>query len=246
MNRTRAVVLLGCVLLASDSVDGRHVRAIASDPAAPEAEAAPKRAALESTVKTLASEEYGGRGSPEDREKAAAYVEREMRRVGLKEAPGAKGYRAPFPAKDEKPAGQNVVGWVAGAGDEYVIVSAHFDHLGRRNGAIHPGADDNASGVAALLETARCLAAGAKPARSVLVVAFDLEEANVIGSEAFAAAPPLPLARCAAFVTADMLGRSLADLFPGTLLLMGGERSDAFGPLVRALPTEPGVTIREM
>jgi hypothetical protein len=215
--------------------------------AGPASPPAPDKDALVAHVAALAGPAMNGRGSPEDREKAAAHVEKALREAGVKDVPGRTGFRCPFPASASRPAGVNLAGWVAGEkADEYVIVSAHYDHLGKKADGTYFGADDNATGVAALVEVARALAAGEKPVRSVMVAAFDLEETQDMGSAAFAKAPPLPLERCAAFVTADMLGRSLADLFPGLLLVMGGERADGLAEAVKGVSPEVGITVREM
>ena len=211
------------------------------------AEGVPERARLQATVAYLAGEELAGRGSSDDRERASQWVADAFDQVGAKPVPGVVGRFVPFPAKEGRPGGRNVVGWIPGRKDaEYVIVSAHFDHLGRVDGKVHPGADDNASGVAALLEIGRCLASGFRLERGVLLVAFDLEEQRMIGSRAFVAAPPMPLDRCAAFVTIDMLGRSIGDLFPGLLLAMGAERADALEAVLTAAKPAPGVTLREL
>lgn len=226
---------------------------------------------LEAHVKTLASDEFGGRGSADDREKAARWVEKELIAAGVKPVPGETSMLRPFEAARAKgvPSGRNVVGWIEGAdpqAKEYVVLSAHFDHLGtevrseplpseepgkvvdgvRTTTIPHPGADDNASGTAALIEIARALVAGPRPRRPVLVLAFDLEERDCGGSRAYCAAPVRPLADCAAFTTMDMLGRSLGDLAPGVLLVMGAERADALMATTGAMAVASGVTIREL
>ena len=95
--------------------------------------------------------------------------------------------------------------------DEFVVVSAHYDHLGIRNGQIYGGADDNASGVAAMLAIAGwCAAMG--PAKSLLFVAFDAEEHGLRGSKYFVANPPIELKRISAVVNLDMVGRGDANI----------------------------------
>src|SRR4029077_10487164 len=90
--------------------------------------------------------------------------------------------------------------------DEWIIVSAHYDHLGVRGGVLYPGADDNASGVAMMLEVARAFVqAPERPRRSVLFIGFDLEEVGLFGSRYFVEHPPVPLDRVKLFVTADMI-----------------------------------------
>src|SRR5262249_52509399 len=105
---------------------------------------------------------------------------------------------------------------------EYVMLGAHYDHLGRGEsggmgvkgdeGQIHHGADDNASGVAALLELAAELAQARaqKPAdfpRGVILAFWSGEEIGLIGSSAFAAKPIVPLERVIAYLNFDMVGR---------------------------------------
>jgi hypothetical protein len=92
---------------------------------------------------------------------------------------------------------------------EHVIIGAHYDHLGMGEGgsAVHNGADDNASGTAALIEIARALAAGPRPDRSVLFIAFTGEEQGLWGSARFVEDPTIELARTIAMLNLDMVGR---------------------------------------
>ena len=89
----------------------------------------------------------------------------------------------------------NVIGLVPGKDpdlkDEYIVVSAHLDHLGIRGGEVFNGADDNASGSAAVLEAAEAMAK-ASPKRSVLFVLFTGEEGGAFGSRHFVGYPPVP------------------------------------------------------
>ncbi|HTL98253.1 MAG TPA: M28 family peptidase, partial [Holophagaceae bacterium] len=91
--------------------------------------------------------------------------------------------------------------------DEFVVLSAHEDHLGMRDGLLHPGADDNASGTAVLMEVARLLKS-AKPRRSVLFLSLSGEELGLFGSRAFVADPPVPLKSIVADLNTDMVGRN--------------------------------------
>jgi len=106
---------------------------------------------------------------------------------------------------------RNVLGVVRGSDprlrDEAVVVGAHLDHLGSRGGVLHPGADDNATGVAALLEIAKTLAsAPSRPKRSVVVAFWTGEEEGHLGSEHYAANPAWPLAKTSAYLNLDMIG----------------------------------------
>ena len=115
----------------------------------------------------------------------------------------------------------NVVGILPGSDpklkDEAIVIGAHYDHLGRggegslapREGEIHHGADDNASGTAALLELARRLSSGQvqKPRRTIVFIAFSGEEEGLLGSDYYVNHPVVPLANTVAMINMDMIGR---------------------------------------
>ncbi|HEV8524191.1 MAG TPA: M20/M25/M40 family metallo-hydrolase, partial [Terriglobales bacterium] len=111
----------------------------------------------------------------------------------------------------------NVLGYLPGQTDEYLIIGAHYDHLGRGGesslapsqiGTIHPGADDNASGTAALLELAREFSSRRqRPKRGVLFAAFSGEEIGLLGSSYWVSHPTRPLEKAIAMVNMDMVGR---------------------------------------
>jgi hypothetical protein len=114
---------------------------------------------------------------------------------------------------------RNVVAMIPGSDPalrgEYVIVGAHYDHLGMGGEgsldpdarAVHNGADDNASGTAGILDVARRLMDGPRPARSVVFVAFTGEEKGLWGSARFVAEPTLDLGKAVAMINLDMVGR---------------------------------------
>jgi hypothetical protein len=111
----------------------------------------------------------------------------------------------------------NVLAYLPGETDEYVILGAHYDHLGRGNfeslapsqiGQIHPGADDNASGTAGLLELARLLAPlKGQLKRGILFASFAGEELGLLGSAAWVKAPTKPLDKAVAMLNMDTIGR---------------------------------------
>ena len=128
--------------------------------------------------------------------------------------------------------------------DEWIIVSAHYDHLGVRGGVLYPGADDNASGVAMMLEVARCLVeAPEPPRRSVMFVGFDLEEIGLFGSRYFVEHPPVPLGRVKLFLTADMIGRSLGGVCGAHAFVMGTEHSPGLRPWIEESAAGEPVTL---
>jgi hypothetical protein len=111
----------------------------------------------------------------------------------------------------------NVLAYLPGKTDEYVIIGAHYDHLGRGNfdslapsqiGQLHPGADDNASGTAGVLELARLLASQkGQLRRGVLFASFAGEELGLLGSAAWVKNPTRPLDKAVAMLNMDMIGR---------------------------------------
>jgi hypothetical protein len=113
------------------------------------------------------------------------------------------------PAKTAYPDATNLAAMIRGTTrpDDVLLVSAHYDHLGVKDGALHPGSDDNASGVAALLQVAAYLATH-PPRHSVLLVAFDGEEQGLKGAEHFVAHPPVDLKRIRLMINLDMVSRS--------------------------------------
>ena len=144
---------------------------------------------------------------------------------------------------------QNVAGILRGSDpsrrNEYVVVSAHLDHLGVGepiNGdKIYNGAMDNASGVAAILEVADSLHdAGAKPARSILFLAVTSEENGLLGSKYFAAHPTVPRGTIVANVNTDMF----LPLFPLKMLMVLGLDESDLGRDIRATASELGLGVQ--
>ena len=191
---------------------------------------------------------------------AAAYVADRFASLGLIPAFGAAGTDAAgtsffqsIRGREGVSEGRNVAGILPGRDpdlkDEVILLGAHYDHLGVRGGTLYPGADDNASGTAMLLEVAEALSVAARkdggPRRTVLFVAFDLEERMLFGSRWFAAHPPALLTgedgkgmpRLKAAFIADMIGRSLGDLDLPTVFVLGSEHA----PALKAALDEAGV-----
>lgn len=118
-------------------------------------------------------------------------------------------------ATKTKKAVRNVAAMVPGTSPEVIVIGAHYDHLGlgeknslapRLIGQPHLGADDNASGVAGVLELAQAFAA-TKPPRTLLFTTFAGEELGLLGSSYFAKNPPVPMERIVAMINMDMIGR---------------------------------------
>jgi len=111
---------------------------------------------------------------------------------------------------------RNVAGYLPGQTEEYVILGAHYDHLGlgqqyslapSQVGKTHPGADDNASGTAGVIELARWFGAEPKQKRGILFLAFAGEELGLLGSRYYVDHPELPQEKAVAMINLDMIGR---------------------------------------
>ncbi len=181
---------------------------------------------MRAIVDFLASDSLQGRGfGSSELDRAAAFIETQFREAGLRpggDQPGS--YTQAWLARGGDPERQgtlkNVVGVIPGHKPEWrrqsVVVGAHYDHLGLGwpdvhqgdVGKIHPGADDNASGVAVLIELARRLASGWQPQRTVVFVAFSGEEAGRLGSIHYVAtAKRWPARQSIGMINFDTVGR---------------------------------------
>jgi aminopeptidase YwaD len=188
----------------------------------------PDASRLRRDIAWLADDRLEGRGTgTAGNDSAAAWLARRHAGLGLRPL-APEGYLQRFVARSAQMAHagqtegmptQNVVAIVPGRDPslhgQYVVIGAHFDHLGRSTaGAMDPeardavrnGADDNASGTAAVLELARLFAAR-PPRRSIVVTHFSGEELGLLGSQWFVDHPPVPLDSVVAMVNFDMVGR---------------------------------------
>jgi hypothetical protein len=213
-------------------------------------------AAIVADISYLASPALAGRliGTPGN-DRAAAYIAERYQALGLR--PLAAGYRQPFVAhplvREGPPPSiptQNVFALIpgsdAGLQGEYVVIGAHFDHLGTStDGALDPeahgvrrGADDNASGTAAVLALASHFAR--RPARrSIIVANFSGEEQGLLGSSYFVDHMPVPIDSVDAMLNFDMVGRLRND----KLLVFGVATAIEWPAIVDAANTQPKLTI---
>jgi len=191
---------------------------------------------------------------------AASYLARRFSQVGLQ--PAAGGWFQSFTVGRDAPAarntqaaalvGRNVVGILPGHDpvlrNQTVILGAHYDHLGHggfgsldpdSTGLVHNGADDNASGAAALIQVAARLAAS-PPARTVVFIAFSGEELGLLGSAYYVKQPIYPLAGTLAMVNLDMVGR----LRNGRLIVYGARSAKEFPALLDSLNWYAGFDLK--
>jgi hypothetical protein len=153
--------------------------------------------------------------------------------------------------KREKRTVKNVVALLPGTGpqaDEYVVVGAHYDHLGRgepgslarNNKEIHHGADDNGSGTVAIMEIAEKLAKQGPLPRSIIFASFTGEERGLIGSAEFVKHPPVPLEKIVAMLNLDMVGRIRND----TLFVGGAGTAGEFDRLLEDADGDSPLTLK--
>ena len=169
----------------------------------------------------LSSDEMEGRKTGEEgQKKAAHYIRTFYKSEKIAPAQNTEDYYQTVPSEFMASAfgpalksSENVIAYIEGTEfpDEYVVLSAHFDHMGIENGEIYNGADDNASGTAAVLEMARVFQLakneGNGPKRSILLMNFTGEEFGLYGSEFYVQNPLYPLENTTAGLNIDMIGR---------------------------------------
>jgi Zn-dependent M28 family amino/carboxypeptidase len=168
---------------------------------------------LKRHLNILASDAMEGRetGTP-GIEKAAVYLETEFKRLGLRPGNG-ENFRQEYVTPEENLNACNIIAQIEGNThpNEYVVVSAHYDHLGMYNGIIYNGADDDGSGTTALLAIAESLMRlkkmGEGPERTVVFIAFSGEEKGLWGSSYFSDHPTIPLDKVSCDINIDMIGR---------------------------------------
>ncbi len=153
--------------------------------------------------------------------------------------------------------GANVLAPIPGDYDRWVIVAAHYDHLGRAGGDTYPGADDNAAAVAILIDVANAMVRSKPSGRGILFAAFDAEEpphfrTEAMGSEHFARHPTIPLDKIDMMVCMDLVGHAIGgegtpEAVANSVFALGAERSEGTGAIVDGLATAvPGAYIRRV
>ena len=217
-------------------------------------EGAPASAALPSAdhvqlledVRILSADDMEGRdtGAPGG-ERARAYIVSRLEALGVA-APGM-GRLQPFEARGRTREGiktfngTNIIGVIPGTrvGGRYIVVTAHYDHVGVNDGQVFNGADDNASGVATML----ALAAELKrrpPEHSVLFVALDGEERGLLGATHFVEVPPVPLESISLNLNFDMTARAETD---GKLWVTGTWQNPTLRPILEPIPADGAVAL---
>jgi Peptidase family M28/PDZ domain len=209
---------------------------------------------IQAHIKTLASDSLEGRGTGTAGEKLAlSYIQTRWKQMGLKPKGDGNLYTQKFPFKggvhgtgDEGTA-YNLVGYIDNDAATTVVIGAHYDHLGLGNqgssldanpqNKIHNGADDNASGVAGVIELARHFQTNkVKESTNFLFICFSGEELGLYGSKYFTENPTIDLSKVTYMINMDMIGR--LDSTTKSVAVSGTGTSPAWETLLKSLATE--------
>jgi len=204
-----------------------------------------RRVQLLADLKALSADDMEGRlvGSPGGA-KARAFVIDRFKAAGLK--PFGASFEFPFTFTGGRGAaaaerqGINVIGQITGTREpnRYIVISAHYDHIGVRNGVTFNGADDNASGTAALFALAEYFATY-PPAHSLIFAAFDAEESGLRGARAFVATPPVNVSALLINLNMDMIGRDANNL----LYVVGTTSQPTLKPVIERVAASATVKL---
>ena len=178
-------------------------------------------ASLSKNLHIIASDEMEGRNTGEaGQKKAGLYIIEQYKALGIKNPPGSMDFYQKVPSEFMKKGfapklgdSENIWAFIPGAEkpEEVVIISAHYDHVGMKNGEVFNGADDDGSGTVALIEIAKAFAEAKKeghaPKRSILFLHVTGEEHGLHGSRYYAENPLFPLKNTVADINIDMVGR---------------------------------------
>lgn len=159
-------------------------------------------------LEEIASDKYEGRATgTKGAEMAAKFIKDRYTSLGLQAF--TKNFEMPFSFnnKGEEIKGKNIVAYIKGQTDKVIVISAHYDHLGVKNGLIYNGADDDASGIAAILSYAEYFSKN-KPVHTLVFAAFDAEEMGLMGSKKFVEKPPVAARDIILNINLDMIGQN--------------------------------------
>ncbi len=173
---------------------------------------------LDTKVYILASDVFEGRETGEKGQKlAASYIVDYYEHIGLLAPEGFDNYLQEIPKEffkeKSKSASENVIAYIPGSEypEEFIVISSHYDHLGKKGDNIYYGADDDASGTAAVMQIANtfqdAFKAGYGPKRSIVFLNFTGEEQGLFGSEYYTSHPIFPLESTVVNLNIDMIGR---------------------------------------
>jgi Zn-dependent M28 family amino/carboxypeptidase len=240
MCRSARTALWLCVVVTACSSAGERVSDASPDPLAT---LSSDSVVIMEGLRFLSSDSLEGRATgSEGAAEARRYLARMLEDAGAR--PLGPGFEHPFTwtrGGDTIPrAGVNLVGRLEGSTfpERYIVVSAHYDHLGVRDGEVYNGADDDASGSMGLVALARA-ARSVQLRHSLLFVAFDAEEDGLRGSRAFVADPPVPLDSIVLDLNMDMVARTNGVLWAG-----GSHQTPALRPILEGVASRAPLDLR--
>ncbi|MBN4084822.1 M28 family peptidase [Flavobacteriaceae bacterium AH-315-B10] len=184
-------------------------------------------------VKVLSSNDFEGRQTgTQGATKAKQYIINEFRKLNIQPLSETYEQSFSFSSRNKMYNGVNVLGFIKGSTfpDEYIVISAHYDHEGIKNGNIYNGADDNASGISALFSFAEYFK-NYPPKHSVILAAFDGEEFGLKGSKYFVDHSIIPLNKILVNLNLDMISRSDKN----ELFVVGTRYNPSFKELISSI-----------
>jgi len=195
-------------------------------------------------VRYLSSDELNGRRTGEEGNRMAAeYIEERFQSLGLQMA--GESYRHLFDFTNSQTGEEfveavNLIGFIEGSANpnRFIVVTAHYDHLGVSNGDIYNGADDNASGTGGLLAAARYFSEN-RPENNILFIAFDAEEQGLSGARYFIENPAIPLNQIVLNVNMDMISNN----FDNELYAVGTAHYPFLSPFIMESVSDASITV---
>ena len=199
------------------------------------------RKTLLSDIETLSSDKYEGRKTgTAGNLMAANYIINKFKKIGM------DAYNDDFKhsftfinRRNEEIKGVNLIGYIKGKSDQVIVVSAHYDHVGVNNSEIFNGADDNASGVAAILAFAKYFSEN-KPKNTLLFIAFDAEEMGLQGAYSFLKAPVPPREYIKLNINLDMVSHN----DKSELYAAGTYKTPVIKEILQNADKKTGITIK--
>ncbi|QHI37980.1 Aminopeptidase YwaD [Kordia antarctica] len=192
-------------------------------------------------VKELSSDIYQGRETGTlGATKAKNYIIGEFKKLNVKPLGESFEQVFPLPKKLKATQGENIIGYIKGSekAAEYIVITAHYDHEGIKNGKVYNGADDDASGISALLAFAEYLQKY-PPKHSVLLIAFDAEEKGLLGSYYYIENSIVPKEQLKLNINMDMISRSDKK----ELYAVGPQYYSQYKPIIENLEKSGEVTL---
>lgn len=192
-------------------------------------------------IKTLSSDAFEGRRTgTAGAEKAKNYIINQYQMLNVQ--PLVEGFQQPFSfdARGKSYNAVNILGYIQGSKypDDYIVISAHYDHEGIKNNQIYNGADDDASGISALFAFAEYFEKH-KPEHSVILAAFDAEELGLVGSSYFVNNSIISLEHIELNINMDMIGRNDEN----ELYVTGTAYNDTLKSVITNFKTLDGITL---